>query len=851
MFAKIRRSIAAKLVLTNLALGAIPIAIVAALALTAVDDIKLDVQRRLAQTAREVADLIDRNLAERYGDAQAFALNLHAQDQETWHRAESPLVDAMNTYVRAYAGTYGLVMLVDPEGKVVSVNSRDDQGRPLDTAGILGRSVADAAWFKGVAAGQSTTTMPFARESNKRVSGTLVEDVHIDADLARLYPDGHGLALGFSAPVRDRDGKVVAYWRNVAHFGVVEGILVDVWEDFQAEGQDPVLTVMDAEGHIIADVAPGFYKEKGAHHDFEQLFKFNAVTDGKNPAAAAALKGESGSVEYESRRRKRFEVIGYAHLDGALGFPGMNWAVMVALEPKAYAAANELQLMLAIALALGMLFTLIGGGVLARRMAARIRRLSAGARRLAAGDAEVDLSPRHDDEISEMARSVGAVAAVVRRFQQDLDGLTQQARAGALHYRVDTAGYEGAYRAVIEGANGILEAFAAPVAKVREALSRAAEGDLTARVEGRFTGEYAALQSAWDTTAESLGAALSQAVTAAERVDHRSRVIRETSQSQANGAAEQAATIEEISAQMAQMSSQTRVNADSARDARTLAHDAADGAARGDRAMGEMVEAMGQIQGASRDISRIIKVIDEIAFQTNLLALNAAVEAARAGVHGKGFAVVAEEVRNLAARSAQAARETTGMIETSIERVELGTRIAHETAAALGRVVGGIGQVNAHFERIAVASQEQAEGIAQINGGLAQLNLVIQDGTARSEESAAAAHELSAEAAQLSEHLAGFQLAEGPPRTRSAPVRAALPATPPPARRAPEARSRRTARPVTRTTARPVPQRPAAPSEDALLALFGDAPAAAAPAAPSRSNDNFSISLDDSDFGKF
>lgn len=287
-------------------------------------------------------------------------------------------------------------------------------------------------------------------------------------------------------------------------------------------------------------------------------------------------------------------------------------------------------------------------------------------------------------------------------------------------------------------------------------LQKLAKGDLSFDINPRD--QHDSLRIALKKVCDDLNDVLLRVQMGSTQIASGASQISASSQSLSEGSTDSASSLEEISASMNELSSQTQTNAENSQQANTLASQARAAADRGNTQMRQMVTAMADINESGLNISKIIKVIDEIAFQTNLLALNAAVEAARAGQHGKGFAVVAEEVRNLAARSAKAAQETAALIESSVGKAKDGAEIADNTADAFSSIVEEIQKVNDLVGEISASSTEQAQGISQINDGISRIDEVTQQNTANAEEGAAAAEELSSQAAQLEDILTRFVL---------------------------------------------------------------------------------------------
>jgi methyl-accepting chemotaxis protein len=363
-------------------------------------------------------------------------------------------------------------------------------------------------------------------------------------------------------------------------------------------------------------------------------------------------------------------------------------------------------------------------------------------------------------------------------------------------------------------------------------LQKLAAGDLTFESEPQSKDD--SLRIALRKVRDDLTRLLMQVQVGANQIAAGASQVSDASQSLSEGATNSASSVEEISASMSELSGQTKANADNANQANKLASQAHKAADNGNQQMQQMVAAMNDINESGQNISKIIKVIDEIAFQTNLLALNAAVEAARAGQHGKGFAVVAEEVRNLAARSAKAAQETAALIEGSVEKAEHGVSIASSTSEAFTEIVAEIQKVNDLISEIAASSSEQAQGISEINEGVARIDDVTQQNTANAEEGAASAEELSSQAAQLNELLAHFKLREagGHDSYSSAMNRAQREFSPKPDRPAGNAKK----------VQKSLPPQPVSEKKESS-GNWGTSSAG--------NDDNIQIALDDSEFGRF
>jgi len=787
--------IARKLALACLLFGVIPVAIIVPLGLQGVAaSARERAADRLRETAGHLADKIDRNLFERYGDVQAFGLNDVVLDRSQWYRTASTsngIAQRINAYVDAY-DIYPLAMFVDTNGRLVAVNDRDAQGKPLESAALYASNYADRPWFRACMSGAFTTQMAFSDAANTVANGTVISAAHADADVRAVYGSAAPEVIGFSAPVRDREGEVIGCWHNLASIGLVGDMLAAASTDLKMAGYPgAILLAVDSTGHPL--------EYRGALRANDA----GAVVRAFRQAVAALARGESGHERAELDQLSM--EVGFAHLRGALGYPGMNWGVLIAVPQAEIDAAANLHGMAQTAwlLALGCAGLIVAVALwLGARVARPISRiadvaravsigrldqtaewaaqdeigavasslnhivqaqrtLAATATRVAAGDtaAEVTVRSEHD----ELGRAFITLRDTLATLVSEMQRLSAAAQQGNLEVRGDAARFQGAFADLVAGVNATIDAGTTPVRDARHVLDRVAARDLTARMSGRYEGEHALLAESLNAAVADLVAALGDVREEAQRIYSATEQVAAAAQEQANGATEQAGLLASVHHDVSLLRSRGTAVAERATELRQLVTATRDAAETGHARVTEVAQALDVIRERASATQRIARKIESIASQTNLLSLNAAVEAARAGSAGAGFAVVAEEVRALALRASEAARETQSVIDEAMASVTDGVSVGAAAVDVLTRIQGQASQASVVVLDIDDATKEQAVRLEAIEQSATSVADVTSAAAASAEETAAASSEMASQAGTLSELVGRFRLA--PPIT--------------------------------------------------------------------------------------
>jgi len=393
-----------------------------------------------------------------------------------------------------------------------------------------------------------------------------------------------------------------------------------------------------------------------------------------------------------------------------------------------------------------------------RQLIDYIKHIAGAAEALKRNDRTYTVVPRSEQD--RLSKNFISINEALYGLVDESRGVIAAAQEGILRVRGDVSKFEGVYAELMQGLNNTLDAVVTPLHEASTVLERVAARDLSVRMQGDYQGDYAALKASLNTAVTNLDEGLSLVATGAEQVSYASRQLGAGSQILARGTSEQAGTLQEISSSLQEMNAMSTQNAQHAQRVQQLTDATRNRADKGITSIQRLSEAIEEIKVSSDETAKIIKTIDAIAFQTNLLALNAAVEAARAGDAGKGFAVVAEEVRSLAMRSADAARNTAQLIEEAAQKADSGVSLHHQVLENLQEITSQVHQVGEMMTDITDASERQSHGVKQISVAVTQLNQVTQQTAATSEETASAVAQLTSQATDMQSFVHTFCLSQ-------------------------------------------------------------------------------------------
>ena len=775
-----------KQTLLFLLVGLVPLAAVMILAQVSFKDIRELNASSLQNMAENVADKIDRNLFERYGDVQAFGLNQVLRDTSQWYQQDSDIVAAMNNYVDTY-DIYYLTVLVDLTGKVIAVNSKDQDKNPISTEFVYQKNFAGAEWFRNVLDEKFYTSQEGNLGGQAVLTGTAIVPLHISDDVKRAYQGDDGLTLGFAAPVYDANSKVIAVWHNYAKFSLVEDIFIDFYKSVKNKGLGSIeMTLMDGQGRVIIDYDPseGVGSESSVAHNFKVWQQLNLAEKGIQAAVDAVKNKKSGFNYAEHARKKIVQAAGFAHHEGALGFPGMNWSVMMRAPDEVINApiiSIENQLLMCAVVFAG--FILVFGIFNANKLTEPIIKLTQGLQTFAQGDFK-SVQPIHlqrNDELGTLAQSFNSLFEGVTGFMKRADDLLQgnlpAERKFGLHGE-----FESKLITMMDQARERMELeererqqaqqLQNDVDRILESVNAASQGDLTQKIEVNGNGAAGKMAEGLRTLFDDLRRSISEIGENAHSLAGASEELSSTSQQMAGNAEETTSQAGVVSSASEHVSRSVETVASGSEEMsasiQQISQNATEAAQVTQVAVKTVQETNGTINKlgeSSREIGQVIKVITSIAEQTNLLALNATIEAARAGEAGKGFAVVANEVKELANQTAKATED----ISQKIMDIQNSTASAVDAMEEVTKVIGQINDISttiasaveeqtATTNEMARSVNEAADGTREIVNNISGVASAAQNTSSGAADTQSAAGELARMAAAMQQIVARFKL---------------------------------------------------------------------------------------------
>ena len=658
--------ITSKLIVAFLALSLIPLIIVIIVANNSFNILEKENLKFYEDTSASIADLIDRNLFERYGDVQAFSLNGLIQNKDNWYKQEdSKLSDMMNKYVDTY-DIYYLTLLVDPQGKLISVNTKDQDGKSLKTASLYEKNYSEAPWFKALKEGKFTSSQANSSDDNKGSSGTYIEDVHIDEDVKLTSPSSSGMTMGFSAPVYNDKGEIIAYWSNRAKFSIVEEIYESTYQSLKSSGyKSTELTLVNGKGQVILDFDPESSGSEKVKHNLEKvIFKLNLAEKGVE-SAQKVIKGEAGNLYSFHARKKIDQAAGFTPLTGALGYPGMNWGVLVRVaKEEATKTLTGLRNTLKTTFILSIIIIAIIAYLIAKSIISPIKNMSGLMKEISEGDGDLTsrLPTLSKDEVGELSSNfntfVEKVQAIIKETQSGSNELSTHAES--------IAATSTQLSANTDEMKSQTNTVAAAVEELNVNMS-----EVTSQAKTMY-----------EETAESKKSS-EQINKSMQDVNQSLDTAKENLHAISSASKQMISVITEISSntERSKVTSETAVNV-----------------------VDNATEKVESLKDSTTEIVEIIQTINDISEQTKTLALNATIEAARAGEAGKGFAVVASEVKNLAKDTFDATID----ISTRIQKMKDAT---DSTVNEISSIKEVISEINNMISNIAAAIEEQSIAI--------------------------------------------------------------------------------------------------------------------------------------------